>query len=189
MDQQTLLLIAAVVVLALILIAVVAALSGRRRQRLREHFGPEYERVASEEGDPRRADRILAEREERVKKLDIRPLPESARAQFVEQWRAVQARFVDDPRGAVGDADALIGEAMQARGYPVSDFEQRAADVSVEHPGVVVDYRTAHEIARRRDIGTEDLRRAMVHYRSLFEALVSPSGRDERVQEREESNR
>lgn len=189
MDQQTLVLIAAVVVIALVLIAIVAVVSGRKRQRLREHFGPEYERVASEAGDTGRADRILAEREQRVKKLDIRPLPESARAQFVEQWRAVQARFVDDPRGAVGDADALIGEAMQARGYPVSDFEQRAADVSVEHPGVVVDYRTAHDIAQKRDVGTEDLRRAMVHYRSLFEALVSPPARDERAEEREESKR
>ena len=183
MEQQTLLLVGIVVVAALTLIVVAFGLAARRRGRLREHFGPEYERVVSEEGDPRRADRVLAAREKRVKKLDIRPLPESARAQLVERWRVVQARFVDDPRGAVGEADALIGEAMQARGYPVSDFEQRAADVSVEHPRVVTDYRTAHDIALRREVDTEELRRAMVHYRSLFDALVSGGPGEDRVAE------
>jgi hypothetical protein len=191
MEQQTLLLVGIVAIAALMLIAVAFGLAARRRSRLREHFGPEYERVVSEAGDQGRADRILAQRERRVKKLDIRPLPESARAQLVERWRAVQARFVDDPRDAVGDADALIGDAMQARGYPVGDFEQRAADVSVEHPRVVTDYRTAHDIARRREVDTEDLRRAMVHYRSLFEALVSAEPREdeERIEEPEESDR
>jgi hypothetical protein len=145
--------------------------------------------VVSEAGDPARADRVLSERERRVQKLDIRPLPDTAREQFIERWHEVQAQFVDDPRGAVRDADALIGEAMEARGYPVTDFEQRAADVSVEHPQVVTDYRTAHDIARRREAETEDLRRAMVHYRSLFEALVSAPAREERVEEREETTR
>ena len=189
MDQQTLVLIGIVAVAALVLIAIVFAITAQRRKRLREHFGPEYERVVSEQGDAARADRVLAGREQRVKKLDIRPLPESARAQLADRWRAVQARFVDDPPGAVRDADALIGEAMQARGYPVSDFEQRAADVSVEHPRVVTDYRTAHDIAQRREADTEDLRRAMVHYRALFEDLVGAPSRDERIEEREETAR
>jgi hypothetical protein len=189
MDQQTMLVVAIVVVAALTLIAFAYGLAQRRRQKLREHFGPEYEHVVAEAGDPARADRVLSEREKRVKKLDIRPLPETAREQFIERWREVQARFVDDPRGAVGDADALIGEAMEARGYPVADFEQRAADVSVEHPQVVMDYRTAHEVAGRREVDTEDLRRAMVHFRSLFDALVSVPGHEEKVEEREETAR
>jgi hypothetical protein len=189
MDQQTLLVVALVVVAALIVIAIVLATSRRRRQKLREHFGPEYDRVVSEEGDPARADRVLAEREHRVKKLDIRPLPDTAREQLVERWRKVQALFVDDPRAAVAHADALIGEAMEARGYPVSDFEQRAADVSVEHPRVVMDYRTAHDIAQRGEADTEDLRSAMVHYRSLFAALVSAPAAEGPVEEREETTR
>jgi hypothetical protein len=189
MDQQTMVVVAIVVIASLTLIAFAYALAQRRRQQLRERFGPEYERVVAEAGDPARADRVLSEREKRVKKLDIRPLPDTAREQFIERWREVQARFVDDPRGAVGDADALIGEAMEARGYPVTDFEQRAADVSVEHPQVVTDYRTAHDIAGRREVDTEDLRRAMVHYRSLFDALVSVRAREEKVEEREETAR
>jgi hypothetical protein len=189
MDQQTMLVVAIVVVAALTLIALAYGLEQRRRQKLREHFGPEYEHVVAEAGDPARADRVLSEREKRVKKLDIRPLPDTARDQFIERWRQVQAHFVDDPRAAVGDADALIGEAMEARGYPVTDFEQRAADISVEHPQVVMDYRTAHDIAGRREVDTEELRRAMVHYRSLFEALVSAPTRAETVEEREETAR
>jgi len=193
-DQQTILAIAIVVIAALAIVAIVAVMSQRRRQKLREHFGPEYDRVVSEEGDAARADRVLAEREHRVKKLDIRPLPDSAREQFVERWRKVQGLFVDDPRAAVAQADALIGEAMEARGYPVSDFEQRAADVSVEHPSVVMDYRTAHDIAQRREADTEDLRSAMVHYRSLFAELVSGGATERRVdesrvEEREETTR
>jgi hypothetical protein len=189
MDQQTMLVVAIVVVAALTLIVFAYGLAQRRRQKLREHFGPEYEHVVAAAGDPARADHVLSEREKRVKKLDIRPLPETAREQFIERWREVQARFVDDPRGAVGDADALVGEAMEARGYPVTDFEQRAADVSVEHPQVVMDYRTAHDIAGRREVDTEDLRRAMVHYRSLFDALVSAPGHEEKVEERQETAR
>ncbi len=201
MDQQivALILVAALVVIVLLAVAWIA-MRQRRRQQLREHFGPEYERVVQEEqGDAGRADRVLAERAERVKKLDIRPLPATARDDFLIRWRRVQERFVDDPAGAVADADALIGEAMEARGYPVGDFEQRAADVSVEHPRVVESYRTAHEIASRdgNSISTEDLRQAMVHYRTLFADLVgeSPAGDrvegrvTERIEEREELRR
>lgn len=193
MNQQTVLIVALVVVAAAVLLGVWYWSQQRKRERLREHFGPEYDRVASEEGDPKRADRILSQRQERVNKLDIRPLPASTRDDFVRRWREVQARFVDDPRGAITDADKLIGEAMVARGYPVGDFEQRAADVSVDHPNVVTDYRAAHDIAlndRRQRASTEELRRAMVHYRSLFEDLVSSRDRaEERLDEREESRR
>jgi hypothetical protein len=185
MDQSTVTLVVA----AILVIALAAAIwffyDQRRRQQLQKHFGPEYERVVSEEGDQRRAERVLSERESRVKKLDIRPLSDAARDHFVTRWRKVQERFVDDPRGAVSDADALIGEAMETRGYPVGDFEQRAADVSVDHPRVVLDYRTAHEIAEREgEIDTEHLRQAMVHYRSLFDDLVGVT--PERAQERVE---
>lgn len=193
MNQQTVLIVAVVVVAAAVLLGVWYWSQQRKRERLREHFGPEYDRVASEEGDPKRADRILSQRQARVNKLDIRPLPASTRDDFVRRWREVQARFVDDPRGAITDADKLIGEAMVARGYPVGDFEQRAADVSVDHPNVVTDYRAAHDIAlndRRQRASTEELRRAMVHYRSLFEDLVSSRDRaEERLDEREESRR
>ena len=173
MDQSTVTLVVAAIVVIALAAAIWFVYDQRRRQQLQKHFGPEYERVVSEEGDQRRAERVLSERESRVKKLDIRPLSDSAREDFVIHWRKVQERFVDDPRGAVSDADALIGEAMEARGYPVGDFEQRAADVSVDHPRVVIDYRTAHEIAGREgQISTEHLRQAMVHYRSLFDDLV-----------------
>ena len=190
MEQSSLVWAVAAAVLLLSLGFVWYALDQRRRRGLREHFGPEYQRLVSQEGDPRRAERVLSQRESRVKKLDIRPLPESTRANFLGRWQKVQERFVDDPRGAVRDADALIGEAMTGRGYPVGDFEQRAADVSVDHPDVVIDYRTAHAIAGRdADASTEDLRRAMVHFRSLFEDLVlGPGGPTERV-EREETHR
>jgi hypothetical protein len=191
MDQFTIFLITTVVVAILVVALGAFALSQRRRQHLREHFGPEYQRLLSEQGDRGQTERILSQREERVKKLDIRPLPDTARQQFLLGWRKVQTRFVDDPPGAVGDADDLIGQAMQARGYPVGDFEQRAADVSVEHPQLVIDYRTAHEIARRqKDVTTEDLRQAMVRYRSLFAELVGDApASEEPADEREEMKR
>jgi hypothetical protein len=192
MDQATAILVVAAAVVLVLAVGLWYAYEQRRRRKLREHFGTEYEHVVSEKGDPREAERVLSEREARVKKLDIHPLAPAGREQFVARWRKVQERFVDDPRAAVTDADAVIGEAMVACGYPVGDFEQRAADVSVDHPGVVTDYRTAHEIAgRRSDVSTEDLRRAMVHYRSLFEELVAPprARTEERVEEREETVR
>jgi hypothetical protein len=191
MDQPTILWITIAVVAILVVAIGAFALGQRRRQHLREHFGPEYQRLLSEQGDRGRAERILSQREERVKKLDIRPLPERDRGQFLLGWRKVQARFVDDPHGAVGDADDLIGQAMEARGYPVGDFEQRAADVSVEHPQLVTDYRMAHEIARRqKDVTTEDLRQAMVRYRSLFAELVGDApASEESADEREEIRR
>ena len=118
----------------------------------------------------------LEERAQRVEGFHVRPLAAGDRARFVESWREVQARFVDGPAGAVTAADQLLGDVMSTRGYPVSDFEQRAADISVDHPLVLENYRTAHEIALRQTQGqasTEELRQAMVHYRTLFEELVS----------------
>ncbi len=123
----------------------------------------------------RRAEGVLEMRATRREKFTLRPLPEESRLDFADRWRAVQAQFVDEPSGSVSQADALVNELMAARGYPMSDFEQRAADISVDHPIVVENYRAAHAIALRHDSGpdtTEDLRKAMVHYRTLFEELL-----------------
>jgi hypothetical protein len=147
----------------------------RRTDELRGKFGPEYERLVREHGDPRFAERELGDRVERVKQLHIKPLAADHRRRFTEAWRSDQARFVDDPKAAVVEADRLVADLMQVRGYPVGDFEQRAADVSVDHPHVVQNYRAAHDIAvreKRGDASTEDLRVAMVHYRALFDDLL-----------------
>jgi hypothetical protein len=148
----------------------------RRTARLRTQFGgSEYDRAVKEDGSRRHAEAGLNERTARVESLNIRPLAPGDRARFVESWRRVEARFVDGPGGAVTEADQLLGDVMSTRGYPVSDFEQRAADISVDHPLVLENYRTAHEIALRQTKGqanTEDLRQAMIHYRTLFEELV-----------------
>jgi hypothetical protein len=166
----------------LIVIAVVAAvavvwfvLRQKRSERLRRHFGPEYERAAREMGDVRRAEAALEARAKRVERLHIRPLTPEDRTRFSASWQDVQRRFVDDPEGAATEADRLVGEVMAARGYPIGDFEQRADDVSVDHPHVVWHYRAGREIAQRHARGeatTEDLRQAMVHYRALFDDLL-----------------
>jgi hypothetical protein len=173
------LIIALIIGLAVIMVAGIAAwvfLRKRRTERLRIQFGSsEYDRAVKEDGSRRHAEAGLKERTERVESLNIRPLAPGDRARFVESWRRVEARFVDGPGGAVTEADQLLGDVMSTRGYPVSDFEQRAADISVDHPLVLENYRTAHEIALRQTKGqanTEDLRQAMIHYRTLFEELV-----------------
>jgi hypothetical protein len=190
MDLQDLTLIQIVILAAVVLLtigAIVFFLRKRRTERLRRHFGPEYDRAAlSEGGDRRRAEAKLEERTERVKKFNLRPLSAEGRARYTEQWNRVQAHFVDAPAGAVAEADQLLGDIMATCGYPVGDFDQRAADISVEHPVVTQNYRSAHEIALRQGKGqasTEDLRRAMIHYRALFEDLVSHS-KDSTVVER-----
>ncbi|HXB69292.1 MAG TPA: hypothetical protein VNY05_13670 [Candidatus Acidoferrales bacterium] len=162
-----------------VLVAVIAALllyRKRRTERLRTQFGgAEYAR-AVQKGGRRQAEAGLEKRAQRVEAFHVRPLEAGDRARFVGSWRAVQARFVDSPDGAVTEADQLLGDVMSTRGYPVSNFEQRAADISVDHPLVLENYRTAHEIALRQTRGeanTEDLRQAMVHYRTLFDELVS----------------
>lgn len=147
-----------------------------RTARLRTQFGgPEYARAVREGGNQRRAEAKLEERAERVESFHVRALSANDHARFIESWHKVQSRFVDSPGGAVTEADQLLGDVMSVRGYPVSDFEQRAADISVDHPLVMENYRAAHGIAVRQTLGqasTEDLRVAMIHYRTLFESLV-----------------
>jgi hypothetical protein len=172
--------IAAVVIL--IGLAVVFALANRRRrtERLRSHFGPEYERAVGEAGDRRAGEKNLVARQRKRQKLEIAALSPEARAKYGELWRAVQTAFVDDPSKSVGDADRLVTEVMRERGYPVDDFERRAADISVDHPHVVEHYRAAHTLhlaQERADIGTEAQREAFVHYRALFEKLLE-TGRE-----------
>jgi predicted nucleic acid-binding protein len=171
--------VAAVVVLALVLWS---ALRASRTRTLKEGFGPEYDRTVADAASKREAEAELTDRQKRREELDIRPLDPGARERYAETWQSTQARFVDDPGGAIAEADVLIQQVMRERGYPVEDFDQRAADVSVDHPDVVNNYRAAHGISiahERERASTEDLRRAMVHYRSLFaELLVSrqPAG-------------
>jgi hypothetical protein len=176
MDNSMIIIIVVAIVAALAIIAAAwMFMQKKRTQQLQSRFGPEYQRVIDTDGDRRHAEAVLQERRKRVEKLDIRPLSTDDQRRFEQAWIREQARFVDDPKGAVAEADRLIGEAMRARGYPVGDFEQRAADISVDHPMVVENYRIAHAIAirdRRSEAGTEDLRKAMVHYRSLFEELL-----------------
>jgi len=149
----------------------------RRTERLRTQFGgAEYSRAMKEGGGRRQAEAVLDKRADRVEGLHIRALGPGDRARFLESWRGVQARFVDGPGGAVTEADQILGDVMSARGYPVSDFEQRAADISVAYPLVLENYRAAHDIAVRQTRGqasTEELRQAMIHYRTLFEELVA----------------
>jgi hypothetical protein len=166
-------------VAVILVVAVLAWLYLRRRRTttagLRQRFGPEYEQAVREHGSERRAEAQLANREKRVERLRIRDLDPTERERFSGQWHSLQSRFVDDPKGAVTEADELVSSLMQTRGYPVADFNQRAADISVDHPRVVANYRSAHEIALRLGKGeasTEDLRTATIHYRSLFEELV-----------------
>jgi hypothetical protein len=175
--------VAIVIVAAIVVIGAIVAISlmARRRAsaRLHDQFGPEYDHVVREAGDRRQAERELAKRDKRVKRLTIRPLAPSERSRYVELWHAQQARFVDNPEAAVTDADHLVEEVMRVRGYPVGEFEQNAADISVDHPMVVEEYRAGHDIAVRHHQGqatTEDLRNAMLHYRRLFEDLLRDGG-------------
>ena len=152
-----------------------AILKREKTRKLKRQFGPEYDRVVDKEKNPHRAEAVLGERQKRVEKYPIRILTKEERDGFAARWLSVQERFVDDPRDAVAQADALITEAMRARGYPMADFEQRAADLSVDYPAVVQDYRAAHDLAlrdARGPLATEDLRRAMQYYRTLFEHVL-----------------
>ncbi len=151
-----------------------------RSEQLQSRFGPEYERAVKHTGDKSKAEAELLDREKRVKSLSIRPLEPADRERFVGSWQNVQAEFVDNPEASIGHADTLLAEVMSTRGYPVSDFEQMSADISVDHPSVVQNYRAGHDIAvrhKRGDGNTEDLRQAMIHYRSLFEELVTDDQR------------
>jgi hypothetical protein len=172
------LIVAVVVALALVAIGW-RLVSKRRTGRLREAFGPEYERSMTEAGSRRKAESELAARQTRRESLDIRPLAPEARDRYSDSWQQVQSRFVDEPGVAVTEADRLVSAVMQDRGYPMDDFGQQSADISVDLPHVVDDYRAAHAISMANDHGkasTEDLRQAMVHYRSLFDELLVVPG-------------
>jgi len=168
------------IALAAVVILVIAVWVYVRKRRsmtagLRQKFGPEYERAVQKHGSERKAEARLADRQQRVEKLNIRDLDPMEHERFLKRWESVQSRFVDSPKGAVTEADDLVSSLMKTRGYPVSDFDQRAADISVDHPRVVENYRSAHETALQvgnDQATTEDLRTAMIHYRSLFEELV-----------------
>jgi len=169
--------IAAVVVIVVAAVIVAASFaSGRRKsQRLKEHYGLEYERLVSETGGEKAAEKELTARERKHDKLDIVPLTPSALLDLTNRWHQVQTGFVDNPTTAVGVADRLVTDVMRERGYPVDDFDQRAADISVDHPQIVENYRTAHGIHLAQEQGgvnTEQQREAFVHYRALFEKLL-----------------
>jgi hypothetical protein len=149
--------------------------------RLQERFGPEYDRTIGSAESKRDAEAELRGREERRQQLEIRPLTQTARDRYTNQWEVVQAQFVDEPRAAVASADELIQSVMAERGYPMADFDQRAADISVDHPTVVENYRQGRRLSSatgNADGATEDLRQAMRHYRALFEELVQPDPDD-----------
>lgn len=166
-----------IIVIAVIVVAAAVgwAMTVTRRRRLQRKFGPEYDRVASEQPSRRKADQALAARERRVRGLNIRPLDPAARSQYAARWSAVQERFVDEPAAAVGEAHHLVVAVMRDRGYPTDDNDQLADDLSVEHANTLLNYRQASAISEKSaagDASTEDLRQAMIHYRLLFDDLL-----------------
>jgi hypothetical protein len=187
LDTQTLTVLAVVI---LALVAVGAWLMYRRKQqsdRLIQRFGPEYGRAVDQMGSRTKAEEELRAREKRVEKLKIVPLAPSDAARFSQEWKTLQGRFVDNPKGVLVEADLLVRELMERRGYPMGDFESRAADISVDHPAVVEHYRQAQAIAmrdRRGEADTEEMRKAVVHYRALFDELLEVR-QDERTTTRE----
>ncbi len=173
MDTQTLGILAVIVVL--IAVAVYLLLQRKKSRELEQRFGPEYGRTVEELGSRPKAEAELRNRQKRVEKLNIVPLAPGEAARYAQAWRALQGRFVDNPKGVLQEADELVQDLMLKRGYPMADFEGRAADVSVDHPGVVEHYRAAQAIAvrdQRGEADTEDMRKAVVHYRALFDELL-----------------
>lgn len=168
----------AVVVVVIVVLALIAAASMMRKKRsdrLKGRFGPEYERVVDTAGGQRAAEKELLARERKHDKLDISELTPQSRVRYLQAWHVTQAGFVDNPSKSVSEADRLVTEVLRERGYPIDDFEQRAADISVDHPKVVEHYRAAHVLHQAQehgDIGTEAQREAIVHYRALFEELL-----------------
>lgn len=174
--DETAVLIIVIAVAVVLLVALAAWLTRRNRSRhLQGRFGPEYDRTIEGADNRRQAEQELLERERRHDELDIAPLDDATRDRYAQQWQGIQQRFVDAPSESVIEADVLVMQVMRDRGYPVDDFDRRAADVSVDHPEVVGHYRSAHDVATRSLDGgcrTEELREAVVHYRALFEALL-----------------
>jgi len=176
--QQTWIVLAVVVVVALIALTAWLLYSKRQSHRLEQRFGPEYARAVDEMGSRTKAESELKTRQKRVEKLNIVPLTPPEAARFDQAWKALQASFIDNPKGVVAQADQLVRELLLKRGYPMGDFERRAADISVDHPAVVDNYRAAQAIAARDlrgETNTEDLRKAVVHYRALFDELLEVS--------------
>jgi hypothetical protein len=174
-DPKLIIGIVALVVIIAVIVAILVRERRKKTEHLRARFGSEYERTVLERGSERNAEAALAAREQRVDSLKIHDLAPAERERFLNEWQLVQSRFVDHPRGSVIEADELVASLMHARGYPVVDFEQRAADISVNHPRVVENYRSAHAIAQRpssTEITTEDMRTAMLQYRALFDELL-----------------
>lgn len=168
----------AVVAVIVVLAAVWSATRRRRTHTLKETFGREYDRTVEQAGGQRDAERELLQRQQRHDELDLKPLSPESRERYVRRWVSTQTRFVDDPKGAVAEADTLVQEVMQERGYPANDFERRVDDISVDHPDLVEKYRTAHGIAQaseRNEASTEDLRHSVRHYRALFSELLEVS--------------
>jgi hypothetical protein len=177
MTQHNLMLIVGAAVVVLLLAGLLAWFASRRRQSqtMADRYGAHYERAVEEHGSTAKAEKELKLREKRFEKAEIRELSAADHERYGSLWRSVQARFVDSPASAVAEADTLVGEVMRLRGYPAADLEQRLADVALGHPGLVEHYRDACDIAyrsRTNKANTEDLRRAMVHYRALFEELL-----------------
>jgi hypothetical protein len=175
MDTQTWIILGAVVVIVLIALAAYFLYQKRQSQRLEQRFGPEYGRAVKELGSRTKAETELKTRERRVEHLNIVPLAPAEAARFSQAWNALQGNFVDNPKGVVVQADQLVRELLLKRGYPIGDFERRAADISVDHPAVVTNYRAAQAIVARDQRGeadTEELRKAVVHYRALFDELL-----------------
>ncbi len=164
------------VVAAIVLLAVLwSAMRAKRSSALRDTFGREYDRTVDQTGDRRAAEQELRERQKQHEELDIKPLSPESRDRYIRRWQSTQTRFVDDPKGAVLEADTLVQEVMQERGYPTKDFDRRVADISVAHPELVEKYRTAHGIAEaseRGEASTEDMRHSVRHYRALFAELL-----------------
>jgi hypothetical protein len=178
MDDTTLM-VAALVIVVLLAIAITMWSRRRQSQHLERQFGPEYGRAVDELGSRDKAEAELLARKKRVDKLDIVPLSPSDAQRFNQHWRSIQARFVDNPHGVLAEADRLVRELMQVRGYPMGDFDRRAADISVHHPGVVDHYRAAHGLAerdQRGEVDTEGMRQAVLHYRALFAELLEVEG-------------
>ena len=174
-DTQTWIILAVVVVLALIAVGAWFFYQKKQSHKLQGHCGPEYDRTVKVLGSRSKGESDLKAREKRVERLEILPLAPSEAARFTQAWQDLQSRFVDNPKGVVVQAEQLVRELMEKRGYPMGDFERRAGDISVDHPEVVANYRAAQAIAVRDQKGTadtEDLRKAVVHYRALFDELL-----------------
>jgi hypothetical protein len=175
LDSTTIAIIVGAVAVIVVAVIIMVVMRNRRSRQLKQRFGTEYDRALEVRGDRSKAEAELLNREKRVHTFSLKALTPEARNRYAAEWSSVQRHFVDDPAVSVMEADSLVNQVMGARGYPMGDFEQRAADISVTHPGVVQNYRSARAIVVRRgsgQAGTEDLRQAMVHYRSLFDELL-----------------